>query len=393
MKMNIPFRGTRILLGCAAIVVGSWLVAVKATLLAPSESGHAPAYTFVTMASPGEPVTNTLASSPRPRGLAVDGQGNVFFTDMRHQVICKIAAEGSFTIIAGEWDAIGSADGQGAAARFNHPQGIALDPDGNLYVADTGNDTIRCITTNGMVSTLAGMAGVVGAVDGTGSGARFNYPCDLTVDASGMIYVADFYNYLIRKVTPGGLVTTFAGQAGESAVVDGRGKRAQFEAPASIAVDASGNVFVADMPQNCIRKITPTGEVTTFAGKAGYPGGDADGAGQAARFKHPTGLAVDAAGNVYVADLGNRSIRRVAPDGVVTTQAGFSGEPDDIEGTAKSGYPFRIALDTTGNLYLSDTKYPGVREGVPVPDGNMPLTLVMPQADALHLQNNETLQK
>jgi len=366
----------------AAIAVASWLVIARATLLAPSETGHPPAYTFVAMTSQGEPATNTLASSPRPRGLAVDGQGNVFFTEMRHQVICEITASGFFRIIAGKWDAIGSADGQGAVARFHYPRGIAADPDGNIYVADTSNNTIRRITTNGVVSTLAGKAGVAGAADGVGSEAQFNYPCDLAVDASGTIYVADLYNYVIRKVTPGGFVTTFAGQAGESGVVDGRGGNAQFEVPTGIAVDSSGNVFVSDMVQNCIRKITPARIVTTLAGKPGYSGGDADGAGRAARFQRPIGLAADAAGNVYVADLGNRSIRRIAPDGTVATLDCISGDQDDNgatgKGTTAPGDPFRIALDNTGNLYLADLKYSMIRKGIPAPAGGTPLTLATP---------------
>ena len=377
MKMITRFGVKRILVGCTAIAIVFWLVAVRAGMPTLDQSGPLPVYTFATMASAGEPGTNSLVlEASGPKSLAVDGQGNVFFAEMHHQVICELTVSGSLKIIAGQWDAIGSADGPSAVARFNCPRGIALDADGNIYVADSCNNTIRRITTNSVVSTLAGKAKAFGAVDGVGSEARFSYPCDLAVDASGMIYVADIYNCLIRKVTPGGVVTTFAGRAGESGVVNGRGGNAQFEMPSSIAVDAAGNVFVAEMLQCCIRKITPDGSVTTFVGKPTYSGGNVDGVGHAARFKKPTGLAVDATGNVYVADLGNRSIRRITPDSTVSTLASFSSEPNNVAVSVNEfAHPFRIALDSVGNIYLTDTKYPGIRKGIPAPADSMPLTL------------------
>ena len=264
---------------------------------------------------------------------------------------------GVVTVIAGQRDAIGSADGKGSEARFRYPQGIALAADGSLYVADTGNDMIRRITTAGMVSTVAGKVMTPGAVDGAGNDARFNYPCDIAVDGTGALYVADFYNFLIRKVSPDGLVTTLAGRAGESRGSDGTSKTARFESPAAIAVDRSGNVYVSDTVINCIRKIDSAGRVSTIAGQPSYIPGSANGRGSAAQFSHPFGLAADAAGNIYVADLENHAIRRVTPDGTVATLAGYAGE------AGKVGDPFRMALDGAGNLYVTDLGYLTIRKG------------------------------
>ena len=144
-----------------------------------------------------------------------------------------------------------------------------MDGSGNVYVADTGNNTIRKITPAGVVSTLAGMAGSSGSADGTGSAARFYYPFGVAVDGSGNVYVADTYNNTIRKITPAGVVSTLAGTAGSSGSADGTGSAAQFYYPCGVAVDGSGNVYVADTDNYTIRKITPAGVVSTLAGLAG----------------------------------------------------------------------------------------------------------------------------
>jgi sugar lactone lactonase YvrE len=211
--------------------------------------------------------------------------------------------------LAGLAGPYGSADGSGAAARFNHPDGIARDAAGNLYVADAWNDTIRKITRAGEVTTLAGQAGSVGGADGLGAAARFNHPDGIACDAAGNLYVTDFGN-TIRKITLAGKVTTLAGKAGPRDSADGSGAAARFSNPTGIAYDAAGNLYVADTFNSTIRKITPAGEVTTLAGQAGSLG-SADGSGAAARFDHPDGVACDAAGNLYVTDTGNNTIRKI----------------------------------------------------------------------------------
>jgi uncharacterized repeat protein (TIGR01451 family) len=285
--------------------------------------------------------TGSAARFNFPSAVAVDSSNNVYVADGDNNTIRKIAPGGVVTTLAGLAGSIGSADGTGSAARFNFPSAVAVDSSGNVYVADENNNTIRKITPAGVVTTLAGLAGSYGSADGTGSAARFYYPAGIAVDSSGNVYVADTYNNTIRKITPDGVVTTLAGCAMcNPDSVDGTGSDARFNSPWGVAVDSSGNVYVADTYNNTIRKITPAGVVTTLAGLTGAYGSD-DGTGSAARFNQPLGVAVDSSGNVYVADAaftsfgdpGNNSIRKITPVGVVTTLAGLTGTIGSDDGT------------------------------------------------------------
>src|SRR4051812_20684041 len=206
----------------------------------------------------------------------------------------------SFSTLAGS-AGYGSSDGTGSAARFNNPFGVAIDSAGNSYVADTSNHTIRKITAAGVVTTLAGLAGTSGSADGTGSAARFFLPKGVAVDSTGNVYVADTNNHTIRKITPAGVVSTLAGFAHSPGSNDGTGSDAAFFNPSGVSVDSVGNVYVADTGANTIRKITPAGVVTTIAGQPGAFGSN-DGTGPNAHFLFPTGVTVDSGGNLYVAD-------------------------------------------------------------------------------------------
>ncbi len=267
------------------------------------------------------------------------------------------AGAGIVTTIAGSAGVIGGTDGTGAAARFNLPAGITVDTNGNLYVADQSNHTIRKITPAGVVTTLAGSAGMTGRTDGAGAGARFNGPTGITIDVNGNLYVADQFNYAIRKITPAGMVTTLAGSnAGILGSTDGTGSMAQFNYPTGITVDASGNLYVADKFNHAIRKITPAGVVSTLAGSAGTPG-STDGTGSAAQFNLPTDITADANGNLYVADSINHTIRKITPAGVVTTLAGSAGIFGSNDGTgsaARFNSPRGIAVDANANLYVAE---------------------------------------
>jgi hypothetical protein len=265
--------------------------------------------------------------------------------------------------LAGFAYSYGSTDGIGSVARFSSPTGVAADAAGIVYVADSSNGTIRKITPTGKVATFAGLAGFYGSTDGTGSAARFQTPVAVAVDNAGTVYVAE--RYTIRKITPAGVVTTLAGLAGSPGTADGVGSAARFNSPEGVAVDAAGNVYVADTTSNTIRKVTPAGEVTTLAGLAGASG-TADGVGSAARFFWPTGIAVDGAGTVYVADRLNNRIRKITPAGAVTTLAGSSqGSVDGVGTGARFFQPSGIAVHSTGMMYVVDQFGRSIRQVTP----------------------------
>jgi sugar lactone lactonase YvrE len=257
----------------------------------------------------------------------------------------------------------GYGDSTGTAARFNNPRGVAVDASGTVYVADSNNHRIRKITPSGVVTTFAG-SGTAGYTNGTGTAAQFNTPSGIAVDASGTVYVADNSNHRIRKITPSGVVTTLAG-SGVAGYADGTGTGARFNSPSGVTVDAAGTVYVADSTNHRIRKITPVGVVTTFAGSgtAGYT----DGTGTAVQFNSPSGVTVDAAGTVYVADNSNHRIRRITPVGVVTTFAG-SGTAGYTDGTGTAvqfNYPRGVVVDAAGNVYVTDISNHRIRKITP----------------------------
>jgi streptogramin lyase len=311
--------------------------------------------------------TGAEASFNGSRGVATDASGNVYVADSFNSAIRKITPAGVVTTLAGTPGVEGSVDGTGAAARFSGPRGVTLDASGNIYVADRTNQTIRKITPAGVVTTLAGTAGSLGIDDGTGAAARFAFPYGVATDAGGNVYVTDSLNYTIRKITPAGVVTTLAGTARASGSEDGTGGVARFNNPTGLATDASGNVYVADYNNHTIRKITPAGVVTTLAGTAGVSGGE-DGAGAAARFSSPAGLATDASGNVYVADFGNHTIRKITPAGVVTTLAGKASTRGNDNGNgaaARFNSPRGVATDASGAVYVADTYNYTIRKITP----------------------------
>ena len=267
--------------------------------------------TFAGGSGPGVPGfvddTGTAAKFNSPSCVVVDTLGNVYVTDAGNNVIRKITSAGVVTTFAGS-GTIGFVNGTGTLASFYFPTGIAIDASGNLYIADSGNNQIRKITPAGVVTTFAG-SGAQGSVDATGTLASFNYPEGLAIDTSGNLYIGDSGNNKIRKITSARVVTTLAG-TGNAAHVDSIGTLASFNFPCGVVVDISGNVYVADFDNNKIRKITPVGVVSTLAG-SGHAG-HVDGIGIAASFFEPYGVAVDVSGNLYVGDYGNNKIRKIS---------------------------------------------------------------------------------
>ncbi|HVU36637.1 MAG TPA: NHL repeat-containing protein, partial [Opitutaceae bacterium] len=284
--------------------------------------------------------------------------------DTYNHIIRQITPAGIVTTIAGGPGSPGSIDGAGPSARFRYPYGVAVDGSGNIYVADETNHTIRKITPTGVVGTLAGLALTPGSDDGAGSLARFRAPSSLVIDSAGNLIVSDSGNNTLRKVTPDGAVTTIAGLAGAAGSADGPALQARFNSPWGLAIDKAGNLYVADSGNDAIRKITPGGVVTTLAGLAGVAG-STDGTGGAARFYGPAGVAVDPDGDILVADSGNLAIRRVTPSGVVTTVGGnfHIQSADGIGSDAQFWYPSAIVTDSVGNVYVADTYNHTIRKG------------------------------
>ena len=282
-----------------------------------------------------------------PTSVALDNAGNLYVSDTYNHKIRKITSTGVVSTLAGSSG--GYTDGTGTAAKFKLPRGVAVDKDENVYVSDSGNHKIRKITPNGVVSTLAGSSG--GYADGTGTAAKFKNPYGIAVDKDENVYVADYMNHKIRKITSTGVVSTLAGSI--SGDKDGIGMEAQFQNPYGIAVDKDENVYVADYINHKIRKITSTGVVSTLAGSGAM--GFADGTGTSAKFKFPLGVAVDGDGNVYVGDKNNNKIRKITSTGVVSTLAGSTAGFADGTGTAAQFYyPSGVAVDKDGNVYVSD---------------------------------------
>ena len=308
--------------------------------------------------------TGTAAQFTNPGAIASDSAGNLYVADPTAHVIRKITTAGVVTTFAGVVNAAGSIDGAADVARFNGPSSVAVDTLGNVYVADTNNHTIRGISASGIVQTLAGTAGSVGSIDGLGAAARFNYPLGVAVDSLGTAYVSDTYNHLIRRISQNGTVSTMGGAAGVRASADGPLGASRFAFPTGIAVDSTGNVYVADSNNATIRKIS-TGNVTsTYAGTAGSFGSANGAALTVARFNQPNGVAVDSTGVVYVADTFSHTIRRITVAGEVTTLAGLAGSSGSTDGTgsgARFYQPNGIAVDAASNLYIADSQNRTIR--------------------------------
>jgi sugar lactone lactonase YvrE len=293
---------------------------------------------------------NSLFSSPI--GICVDSKENLYITDAGRARVNKIDGKtGIMTTLAGS-GLHGYTDGVGTAAEFNDPQGICIDLQGNLYVTEPGNNRIRKITAAGVVTTLAGA--VEGYADGTGTAAKFAYPLNICADSKGYLYVTDFFNNRIRKISPTGEVTTIAGSS--VGYADGVGLNAKFNQPAGICIDPQGNLYVADESNNRIRKINPSGMVTTIAGNG--TGGFINGVAAEAEFHGPLGLCIDAGNNLYLTDYFNNSVREISSVGVVTLLAGRGGigYTDGGGSIAEFNGLFGICVDQNNNLYVTDEK-------------------------------------
>ena len=337
-------------------------VSVFAVLVGDVEERHIDTFAgtnIVGFGGDGGPATE--AHLYGPRGLAVDGSGNLYVADDINRRIRRIDPGGVITTIAGtgEWG-FGGDGGPATKAQFRGLQGLAVDGSGNLYVADASNQRIRRIDPDGVITTIAGTGERgFGGDGGPATEAQLYNPVGLAVDGSGNLYVADYFNQRIRRIDPDGVITTIAG-TGERGFGgdDGPATEAQLNFPVGLAVDGSGNLYVADYLNQRIRRIDPDGVITTIAG-TGEPGfGGDDGPATEAHLHSPVRLAVDGSGNLYVSDSLNQRIRRIDPDGVITTIAGtedpgFGGDGGPAA-EAHLNSPNGLAVDGSGNLYVAD---------------------------------------
>lgn len=289
------------------------------------------------------------------RAYATNSAGTGYGSVVKFTTSSSLTAITATTVTFAGNGTAGYVDASGLSAQFNNPEGVTVDSKGNVYVSDTYNSLIRMITPAGAVSTVAGTPATIGYADGPAASAQFYAPQGSAFDSQGNLYVADFGNNVIRKITAAGVVSTYAGN-GTAGYRNGAATAANltgttdtlcmFNNPQAVAVDVAGNVYVADRGNNVIRKILTTGRVITIAGTrtAGY----VDATDELASFNNPSGIAVDAQGNVYVADQGNSAIRKITPADVVTTIAGGPTQSTLLN------LPSGLAIDNTGNLYIVD---------------------------------------
>jgi sugar lactone lactonase YvrE len=296
-----------------------------------------------------------------PNGIVVDAEGNLLIADQSNNRIRKVDSRGYITTFAGSQEAGYSGDGgMAVSALLSAPSSLALDLSGNLYIADQGNNCVRMISRKGYITTFAGSGTYGYAGDGGDAlAATFNVPMSVATDNKGNVYIADQGNHCIRKVDAAHRMSTIAGNGKDGNKANGiPATNAELSLPTGVAADHYGNVYVAEPVNGTIRKITPDGRIFTIAGNGvNAYGGDGGQATDAALFM-PWSIAIDESGNLYIADQNNNRVRKVGPTGVISTvagrgRAGYAGD-GGCATDAEMGYPWNVTVDAKGTLYIAD---------------------------------------
>lgn len=306
--------------------------------------------------------TGEAASFFQIESLAADTSGNLYVIEVGNQGIREVSPSGVVSYFVGS-STPGFADGTGAVAKFSYPTSVAIDANGYLYVADDDNMKIRKVSPGGIVTTFAGST--FGYLDAKGTAAQFEAPLVLGTDPKGNVFVFDAFNYLIRKITPDATVSTFMG-AGSPGNSDGKGTSASLGYADGMCSDTAGNIYLADDTYDVVRKVTPDGTATHYAGSGTH--GYLDGPAAAAKFWAPMGVASDRYGNIYVVDIYNGVVRKISSSGYVTTIAGIAGVTGKKDGPglqATFNQPNAITIDTKGNIYIADGLNNSIRKLTP----------------------------
>ncbi len=306
----------------------------------------------------------SVARFADPVGIAVAADGRSYIADSANHCLRLRSPHGFLSTPAGKPGVAGATDAPGSDARMDSPSAVAIDTDGSVVFSDTGNHTVRRLRSDGRVETIAGVAGDAGITNGPAFSARFDSPLGIVVAADRSLYVADSGNHSIRRIAPDGTVTTLAGENGEWGARDGTAALARFNGPVGLAIAPDRSLVVADSLNHAIRRVSTNGLVSTLAGKLGEDG-SADGPADEARFGKPAELAFDAKGRLYIIDAFLHTVRRLDPDGRVRTVAGLTGHPGDANGDNGAGRflnPYGIGVLPGGSLLVSDTYNATLRE-------------------------------